>query len=723
MKKLIYPLAGGIMLCLPPLMVHADDTAQADEGKKEETLEVTASPFPEDGHTDYTGSYTTGSTAAATGLPLSIRETPQSVSVMTSQRIKDENMRSLVDVMASTPGISAYNYDMERYSFSSRGFSISNYQYDGVPTSFNSGYDAGESAIDPIIYDRIEVVRGATGLLTGAGNPSASINLVRKHANSREFMADITASAGSWDAYRTTADLSAPLSESGDVRGRIVTAWEDKNSYIDDYEKKKKIFYAVVDADVTDATSLSLGANYQDNDPKGSSWGGFPLWYADGGRTDWKRSLNIGADWTSWASTTQGAFVTLKHNFSNDWNLQVSGAHSRHEIDAKLLFMTGWPDRVSGQGMSAFPAWYFGDRKQNSLDAKATGPFSLFGREHEAVIGASTQKQKTSIDYRGSADNPPVGDFFRWNGSSYPEPHWADSTISTRETERQNGVYSALRFSLADPLTLIIGGRYSEWKTQSMKLSGEGDDIINKSAFTPYTGLLYDFADNYTAYVSYTSIFNPQSSKDKNGDWLEPLDGKAWESGIKGEFFGGRLNASAAVYQIEQDNLAQVDNNHFVPGTTDQAYYAAQGTRSRGFELETSGEITSGWNIAASWTHWTGEDNEGKPISTNQPRTLVRGFTTWQLPGRWNSLTVGGGVNWQSQVYSIANGPNGSERVSQNSYATTNLMARYQFNKNFSAQVNVDNLFDYKYYNQIGFYSQGSWGAGRSIVLTGRYVY
>ncbi|TCV98965.1 ferric-rhodotorulic acid/ferric-coprogen receptor FhuE [Biostraticola tofi] len=721
MKGLIYPLAGGMILCLNPVMVYADEPGKAAEEKSEETLEVIASPFPADGSTEYTGSYTTGSTTSSTGLPLSIRETPQSVSVMTSQRIKDENMRSLVDVMASTPGISAYNYDVERYSFSSRGFSITNYQYDGVPTSFNTGYDAGESAIDPIIYDRIDVVRGATGLLTGAGNPSASINLIRKHANSREFMADITASAGSWDAYRTTADLSAPLSDSGDVRGRIVTAWEDSKSFLDGYGKKKKIFYGVIDADLTDDTSLSLGANYQDNDPEGSSWGGFPLWYADGGRTDWRRSLNIGADWTSWASTTQGAFATLKHHFNNDWNLQISGAHSRHEIDAKLLFMSGWPDRVSGQGMSASPSWYFGDRKQNSLDAKASGPFSLLGREHEAVVGASTKKQKSAIDYRGSASTIPVGNFLKWNGA-YPEPDWTDASPSSRQTERQDGVYSAVRLSLAEPLTLIIGGRYSEWKTRDIKSDG-GSDNINKSAFTPYTGLLYDFAENYTAYISYTSIFNPQSSQDKNGDWLEPLDGQAWESGIKGEFFGGRLNASAAVYQIEQDNLAQIDTNHRVPGTTNQAYYAAQGTRSRGFELETSGQIAPGWNIAASWTHWTGEDNQGKPISTNQPRTLIKGFTTWQLPGRWNSLTLGGGVNWQSEVYTLATGPNGNERVSQGSYATTNLMARYQFTKNLSAQLNVNNLFDYKYYNQIGFYSQGAWGAGRSVVLTGQYLY
>ena len=128
-------------------------------------------------------------------------------------------------------------------------------------------------------------------------------------------------------------------------------------------------------------------------------------------------------------------------------------------------------------------------------------------------------------------------------------------------------------------------------------------------------------------------------------------------------------------------------------------------------------------NLAACWSHWTASDGEGKALQTDQPRSLVRVFTTYQLPGDWNKLTVGGGVNWQSHVYTIASGPNGAERVGQGSYAITNLMARYRFNRNLSAQLNVNNVFDRKYYSQVGFYSQGAWGAGRSAMMTMRYQY
>ena len=220
-----------------PCIAHAGEQPAADtddtarKAKRDATrlegMEVTADKETTEG----TGSYTTRITAAATRLPLSIRDTPQSVSVITRQRLDDGNMQSLSDVLNGTTGISSNTFDSERISFYSRGFLIDSYQYDGIPTTIDSTYNAGDAASDTAIYDRVEVVRGATGLLTGAGNPSESANMVRKHAISTAPTATVSAAHGSWDNRRVTADDATTLNRSGSVRARVGGAHQDRDAY------------------------------------------------------------------------------------------------------------------------------------------------------------------------------------------------------------------------------------------------------------------------------------------------------------------------------------------------------------------------------------------------------------------------------------------------------------------------------------------------------------
>src|SRR3990167_5605099 len=127
-----------------------------------------------------TGQYTVDQQIdTATGLGLTVRETPQSVTVITQQRLTDQNLETIADVVRNTAGVSIVEVDDVRNVFNARGFEITNYQLDGVPLSWSLAGDSAETLADVSIYERIELVRGATGLLTGAGDPSASINLVR----------------------------------------------------------------------------------------------------------------------------------------------------------------------------------------------------------------------------------------------------------------------------------------------------------------------------------------------------------------------------------------------------------------------------------------------------------------------------------------------------------------------------------------------------------------
>jgi outer membrane receptor for ferric coprogen and ferric-rhodotorulic acid len=198
------------------------------------------------------GRYTTNDRLdPATGLGLTIQETPQSVTVVTEQRLYDQQLRSLSDAINNAAGVSSKNYDSSRNGFSARGFIIDNYLVDGVPVQYDPGYSAGESELDLAIYDRVEIVRGATGLLSGAGNPSASINLVRKHATSDHVTGSLVASAGRWNDYLVQGDISAPFTSDGAVRVRGIARYQDSDSYVDLLGNRKLVLYGTVDADLT----------------------------------------------------------------------------------------------------------------------------------------------------------------------------------------------------------------------------------------------------------------------------------------------------------------------------------------------------------------------------------------------------------------------------------------------------------------------------------------
>jgi len=676
--------------------------------------------------TEGTGSYTTGETAAATRLPLSLRETPQSVTVITRQRMDDQQLNSVQDVLENTTGVASYQSDSERTSFYSRGFLINNIQYDGIPTVVGDIINgSGIGSLDTAFYDRVEVVRGASGLLTGTGNPSAAINLVRKRPT-REFSAAASLGAGSWDTYRGMADVSTPLTEDGRIRARMVGTYQDGHSYIDGYKPERKGFYGIIEADLTEDTTVSLGYDYQDITPKGSTWGGLPLWFSDGTQAEYSRSKTYAQDWSYWDNTLKTAFAEIEHRFANGWNVRAVANQYRTEYDAELLGLVGYPDRSTGLGTYPYGAYPValaaqGRSRQNTFDVMASGPFELLGRQHELVVGATSSrrtasKEEVSPFYPGFV---PVNVYDL--STAYPRPDFdAMASIPTHTRIKQSGFYSAARFSLADPLKLIVGGRLSNYEIDET-VSGAPFHYKKTSEFTPYAGLIYDIDKTYSAYISYTGIFNPQTDyRDSNGNVLTPSKGKTKEIGLKGEYLDGRLNASVALFETELDTAAQIVAGSYTPGGA-QAYKGVDGTKSRGIELDLQGELARGWNIYAGIAHFTAKDGDDVRLNSQIPRTTAQLFTTYQLPGEWNKLTLGGGVKWQSRIYQAPNTGTSSLGGEQSSYALVSLVGRYAITKKINVAVNVNNVFDKKYALQKGDFDTVSYGAPRNVMVTLNY--
>lgn len=674
---------------------HGEAAATPAAGSATELEAITVSAKQDDS----ASSYTTPATAAATRLKLSLRETPQSVTVVTRQRMDDQNMQSLRDVLDNSTGIYSFAYDTERTVFTARGFVLNNTLVDGVPTLTRSNTDSADASLDTALYERVEIVRGATGLLTGAGNPSAAINLVRKKADSKEFTATAEASAGSWNDYRAAIDVSTPLTEDGGVRGRVVAVRQENESYMNFYSNTKDVFYGTLDVDLGASTTLTLGYDYQKTAPDGITWGWFPLYFSDDSRTNWPRSVSTAPDWSYWNNTTQTAFAELRQDLGNDWALRTTFSHRSSDGDMALFYVAGFPDKVSGLGLNPYVYRSTEEGQQNALDAYASGPFQLFGRKHELVVGASGSwsAQRGELFAADTATISPVGNFYEWNGV-YPMPTFAGEAATTKNAHTdQSGLYTAARFSLADPLTFILGARYSSWKTDLYDIDA-GSFNYDKQDTTPYAGLIFDVSQDFSVFASYTKIFTPQNYRDAAGSYLDPISGISKEVGIKGEHFDGRLNTALTVFDTKQDNVATPATGQTLPDGITQAYYAVDGAKSRGFEFEVSGAITPDWNTSLGWSYSKLEDADGKPINRYIPHTLVRLFTSWKLPGNLDKLTIGGGANWQSKSDLAASCPSGVCSFTQDAVLIVNLMARYQFSPNFSAQLNADNLLDKTYY-------------------------
>ena len=680
--------------------------------------------------TEHSGSYTTGAMQTATKLPLSLRETPQSVTVITRQRMDDQGMRSLDDVVQATPGLRLSAARPANSEFFARGFPITNLMFDGLPTTYNADWVA---TADLAPYDRVEVVRGATGMMQGAGNPSAAINMVRKRPT-QAFQASVTGSAGSWDNYRSELDVSGPLNDSASVRDRIVGAYNDKGSYQDYAGRERGVFYGISEFDLTDSTTLTVGASDQ-NDNNNINWGGLPV-NPDGSHMGFSRSKTFGYSWSHQDVENKTVFVELDQRFDNDWRLHLGASKNWSEFK----MMGGVLERNNDATYRQRIFNQNRDFDQSTYDVYATGPFTLLGREHELVVGASKRQLKTEAT--GGTVFVDVPDINRFNPGGLARPNVPD-IYSIDDKVDQEGLYLTTRWNLADPLKVILGARLDWYDATAIYdqindqyyTSGKTKVVRN---VTRYAGVIYDLDDNHSVYASYTDIFQPQTEKDGQGKGIEPITGENYEVGIKGEYFGGALNASASLFQIDQLNraaeVADASLCKVIPVGSYGCYEAAGKVRSQGIEFEINGALTPNWQVGAGYTFAQAKyekdadkAKEGRLFDTDLPRHMFKASTTYQLQGDLKQWRVGANLYSQSATFNKGSNVFGNYHVEQEAYALVGLMAGYQVNKHLDTQLNINNVFDKKYYQGIA--SNSTWspydvfGDPRNLMVTAKYSF
>ncbi|HKS13035.1 MAG TPA: TonB-dependent siderophore receptor [Pseudomonas sp.] len=695
--------------------------------------------------------YTVESTRSSTGLNLTPRQTPQSVTTITRQQLDDRQVSSIEQALDAAPGISMSKSEVGgRTDYRARGYSISNWKVDGLQFQGGSDFSGGGNALNMDLYERIDIVRGANGLLGGTGDPSATVNLIRK-APGKTFGGSAYATYGSWDKRRLGADLNLPLTEDGRLRSRFVVTQQDANSFRDNQSERSRAALANFEFDLDDATTLGAGYQYEYNKVVGGGWGAnIPIWYADGSKTDLPRSTNVVPSWSFGEYITRTAFGSLQHRFDNDWTLDFKAAQStsetlNHRGLAKVNqfsrgVYTGYFDQ-DGSGAVLNGLHSSSDTTQQSAQIDLSGPFQLFGRTHQAMFGyndsrtvAWTLQYTCTMVGENRVSAPSVGCQFRAN-NGFGLSDWRNGVdddfsilasrtgLHSKTTTRLQGMYAATRLSITDPLSVILGVRTSNYSAITRSTAGVRSSQEENGIVTPYLGAVYDLNDTYSLYASYTDIFTPQTEETSSGSKVEPIRGQSYETGIKGEWFDGRLNASAAYFRTKQENKAVTDGAELTP-TGAQAYTSGSGQETDGIDLEVAGALTPNWNVYAGYTylHFRRLDSDGR----SDPSHLFKASTTYRLSGPLDRLTLGTGVTAQTNIRATST-PAGqptdgvsrsSTDVNWSGYALWNAMAKYQLTDDTVVSLNANNLFDKHYYTRYGFYAGAIYGDPRNMSLT-----
>jgi outer-membrane receptor for ferric coprogen and ferric-rhodotorulic acid len=648
----------------------------------------------------------------ATGLTLDLKETPQSISVVSRDMMDTFGASDLNDALRMATGITVEEWETNRTNYEARGFEIKNTQLDGVGLPNNWGLVTG--AMDSYGFEKLEVIRGANGLLTGVGNSSGTINYVRKRPlNVRR--GELALTGGSYDMMRLEADYSTPLVSSGAWAGRLVVAAEDEDSYLRGLQNDRIYAYGVIDGQLTENSTLAVGYSYQKAKTKGNMWGALVFVNTDGTQAEFDTSSSTTQDWTRWDATNQNAFLEYTYQLPRDWQVKVNYNYREFEDDSKLFFAysnTGL-DPDTRLGLVGWPGSWPTEDHAHLFDTSVAGQYSLFGETHQAMFGVSRSKGERT-QYQRLAPSDAEAWFplpaFPYALNAIPEPQWGPEEFYSDTDDTLTRYYGATRLKFGAFATVLGFNAVRFHRIDTLTASDKTDKEVS-----PYVGLSYDIAQNITSYASYSDIYQPQDYTDITGAYLDPSKGVNYEVGVKADWFDKRLLTTLALFKAEQNGLGEFAGYDDTTGTY---FYEGKDAISKGVELEVAGRLGNDTKIVFGFTSLSLEDGEGAEARTFAPRrTLNLSFDT-RLP-RMPRVSVGLGGQWRSST-STEDSYTGIE-VRQDSYALLNAFARWNVTERMELKLNVSNLTDEKYITSL--YQVGFYGAPRRAQASFKYTF
>ena len=689
---------------VPLLATEAAAQAVAEDNLELPTIEISGNGSKDQAATENSGSYAGSSSGVGSKSNASTREVPQTISVMTRQRLDDQNLTTLEDALKNMTGMNVMQVDAGRADFYSRGHHVDTIQVDGVTANLNNFF----THPDLYVYDRVEVLRGPNALFNGGGSPSASVNLSRKRALDF-FQIQGSGTFGTFDTKRAEFDVTGPLHPSKRIRARFVGVHDDKKLFLDNSFYRKPTAYGTVEVDFTENTTLSVGMTYTELDYL--AFFGLPA-FANGQLLNVPRSTFYGADWSRWKTTTLDKFAEAEHRFDNGGRIKVAFRNITRDSEAIYTTPSSAINPVTGNG-NLNRVRFSPTHDNTTLDAFYTTPFELFGQTHNLTIGAD-QRRFTYDLQNGSAPAISMNVFNPVTNVPFPNIAYAGRT---RTEQNESGAYGQLRVKPLQWLTLVAGGRFSRWDNYSLnKNTGVKTNVAELNGiFTKTYGAVVDILPQVSLYASYADIFVPQTAIMANGDLLPPRTGSQREAGVKTSLLDGRLIGHLAFFRIHDVNRSLAD-----PSNPTFSIPAGE-VESKGYEAEVTGKLAPGWDITAGYAYTETKylrdtvTNEGTTFSRSTPAHSYNIWTRYEFQeGLLRGFSVGGGAKIVSSFYAQS----GAIRWVQDGYQVLSAQIGYKFTPNVWATLTANNLLDQTYYQWVNGATSGNrYGEPRSVHL------
>jgi len=618
--------------------------------------------------------------STATKTDTSLMEVPASIQVVTQDVLEDRQVIRLQQSLETVSGIiPSYNGGNTIQQYYARGFLSSVVLRDGY-----RGRSLGNFLQGTAHLERIEVLKGPASVLYGRGEPGGVINQVTKQPLATPFTA-IKQQFGSYDLSRTTIDSTGSLNEDNSVLYRVNAAYENLDSFRDNIDSEGTYLAPVLLWKLSDQTQIKFDLQYEKTSQEldrgivavGTRPASIPI------------SRNLAEPFAGQKLESLQGGLKLTHEFTPNLTLRyqfVAEQTNRHAIQVT----PSGTFNADGRTMNRF----FFEQKENfnstfnmlELEAK----FNTGSLAHKTLIGTDYYEATSKAPFVFRSFTP-VDVYQPVYGASKPNLPLAHSAFSND----WYGVYMQDQIQVSPRVHLLLGGRYDQAKTVNESATSKSN--TDDERFTPRTGIVFSMSPEVSVYGSYTESFGAANSGlSFSGQAFKPQTAKQYETGLKSELLDGRLSANIAAYHLTKQNILTADIAN--PGFSSQAGEA----RSRGVDVDVSGELTPQVNLIASYTYTdakftqNNDGNQGNQLS-GVPKQAASLWGKYRLLGQLNGMTLGGGVVAQGERQG-----DDANTFRLPGFTRFDAFMAYRWkagNHQLTTQVNVENLFDKEYFN------------------------